>query len=237
MQCLNDNIILLIVTPMVNDVYLSFNGTALSNNSYIAVDMLGSLDNNSLICHTNNKECCHIRQTGEDYPLGEWRYPNGSIVHFIDIGHTDKYSTFGQNRNRSVVRLWRVLEPKERGRFCCRIPDADFVNHTLCSHIVDVVPFTIRVQPSSLYVVRGKNAMFSIAVQGTTELSYRWYKDGEAIEDRLMKYEGANKAVLAVQNVILEDEGVYRCAVTDNTGVVLSDQASLCLLHLNGNQS
>ena len=76
--------------------------------------------------------------------------------------------------------------------------------------------------------------MFTIAVQATTELSYRWYKDGEAIEDRLMKYKGVNKAVLAVQNVSLQDEGVYRCAVTDHTGLVLSDQASHCLVHLNG---
>ena len=220
---------------MVNDVYLSFNGTALPNNSYIAVDMLGSLDNNSLICHSNRMNCCHIHQTVENYPLGEWRYPNGSIVHFIDICHVGYYPTFGRNRNRSIVRLWRVLEPNERGQFCCQIPDADFLNHTLCSHIVDVVPFTIRVQPSSQYVVKGENAVFSIAVQATIELSYQWYKDGEAIEDRMMKYKGANKAILAVQNVSLQDEGVYRCTVTDHTGLVLSDQASLCLLHLNGN--
>ena len=221
---------------MIIEVYISLGGIVLPNNSYITVDMLGfRLDNNALICHTNNEECCHIRQTSENYPLGEWRYPNGSIVHFIDIRLTGEYPTFGRNRNRSIVRLWRVLEPKERGRFCCRIPDANFVNHTFCSHIVDTVPITIRVQPSSQYMVRGENAVFYIDVQGIAELSYQWYKDSEAIKDRLMKYEGANKAVLAVQNVSLQDAGVYTCAVSDHTGVVLSDQASLCLLPLNGN--
>ena len=220
---------------MVDAVYLSFNGTALPNNTYIAVDTMGRMDNNLLICHTNNRNCCHIFRTVEDYSLGEWRYPNGSIIRFIDFCCTDDYPTFGQNRNRSIVRLWHVLEPKERGRFCCRIPDVDYMNHTLCSHIVNVIPFTIAVQPRNQYVGKEENAMFSVAVKSTVKLSYQWLKDGEAIKDRPMKYKGATKSILAVQNVSLQDEGVYRCAITDHTGVALSDQASLCLLNLDGN--
>ena len=66
--------------------------------------------------------------------------------------------------------------------------------------------------------------MFSVAVKSTVKLSYQWLKDGEAIEDRSMKYKGATKSILAVQNVSLQDEAVYRCAITDHTGVALSDQ-------------
>ena len=216
-------------------VYLSFNGIALPNNTYIGVDTMGRMDNNSLICHTNNRNCCHIFQTIEEYPLGEWRYPNGSIVHFIDFRDIDDYPTFGRNRNRSIARLWRVLEPEERGQFCCRIPDVDYVNHTLCSHIVDIVPFTITVQPSSQYVGRGENATFSVTVKSTTNLSYQWLKNGEAIKDTPLKYKGATKSILAVLNVSLQDEGEYRCAITDHTGVALSDPVSLCSLSLNGN--
>ena len=219
-------------------VYLSFNGTTLPNNSYITVDMIGTQHNNALICHTNHDECCHQRQTVGDYSLGEWRYPNGSIVHYIDIWRMQDHGpTYVRNRNHSIVRLMRFKEPKERGQFCCRIPDANDVNHTLCSHIVDAVPFTISVQPGSQYVARGENATFSVGVKSTTNLFYQWLKDGNVIQNRLLKYSGVTKSILVVQNVSLQDEGIYRCVINDHTGFVLSDQASLCLWNLNSEYS
>ena len=227
----------IIINAAMTDVYLFFNGTVFPNNSYINVDMIGSQDNNSLFCCTNNEYCCHGNYTLDKNPLGAWKYPNGSSVAYFNITLKMQYanlrSRFDRNRNWGTVRLMRIMEPTERGHFCCEIPDSSNVTQTLCTYIVDEIPINILdVQPKTQHVCTGQNAAFSVAIYNVTVPSYvcQWQKDGVAIEDGKM-YSGTNTEILVVKNVSMQDVGVYRCAVTDHIGFVISDQASLQVLN------
>ena len=63
--------------------------------------------------------------------LGEWFYPNGSLVHVKDNGD-DLY----RDRGLGIVRLNRrnnAISPT--GQFCCVVPDATFTNKTTCINI------------------------------------------------------------------------------------------------------
>ena len=119
---------------------LSLRGVTIFNNSYVEVKDIGrDTDQEALLCHTDNTNCCGAEQTMGGRVKGEWYYPNGSRVLSINDIY-DNYSQFESNlssnflthRSRSVVRLYRDGNPSEGGQFCCEIPDHQEVNQTLC---------------------------------------------------------------------------------------------------------
>ena len=80
---------------------------------------------NALMCVTDLMECCNAGDQNLPQSLGEWYHPNGSLVTFGGEG-----SAFRRNRGQSVVRLLRMNNPTERGRFRCELPDAQGGNQT-----------------------------------------------------------------------------------------------------------
>ena len=123
------------VNIYINDIYsgvfLQLDGVRLPNNSLVDIDdipdenIVGSdtvAIANALMCMTDLVECCNAAQRDVPGSLGEWYYPDGSLVKYR--------GTFRRNRGRSVVRLWRNNNPMERGRFYCELPDAQTVNQT-----------------------------------------------------------------------------------------------------------
>ena len=115
-------------------MFLQLNGVRLSNNSLVDIDdipdeMTVGLDTavaNALMCVTDLVECCNARQQRLPQSLGEWYYPNGSLVAFGSVGTT----VFRRSRDQSFIRLWRSGNPMERGHFRCELPDAQRVNQT-----------------------------------------------------------------------------------------------------------
>ena len=110
-------------------VILLWQGVQYPNNSILNIKAIGE-GNHSLICRTNRRLCCRT----PPYRFGEWYYPNGSIVSIEGIGET-----FYRNRNdNGEVRLNRragdnyTTYPTAIGLFCCVLPDASDINHTLC---------------------------------------------------------------------------------------------------------
>ena len=84
-------------------------------------------NNNALLCHTDKTDCCNNR-------IGEWYFPNGNKVQIMGIDrNTDHY--FYRNRGSKVVRLHRVMDPPERGRFSCEVPDSSGKNQTIYVNI------------------------------------------------------------------------------------------------------
>lgn len=92
----------------------------------------GASDVEGLLCLTSKQDCCSAAIVGGDTPLGQWFFPNESVVHSkasnIDAGR-EHY--FFRNRFQSVVRLLQVGRPPERGLFRCEVPNAYDVNQTL----------------------------------------------------------------------------------------------------------
>jgi uncharacterized repeat protein (TIGR02543 family) len=83
-----------------------------------------------------------------------------------------------------------------------------------------VTPVTIVTQPVSRTAFAGDAVSFSVTAQGVPPPSYQWFKDGAPIA-------GATAATLTLTNVQLNSAGAYSVTVTNVSGSVTSDPATL----------
>ena len=130
---------------------VSVMGANVTNNGYIAIDLIGvrlvnnpaSVVSTAVLCHTNlpSEQCCGSRN-GTKPTSGNWFFPNGStVLGFNTNGGEDGAPFFARNRGENVVRLYRVdnetAYPPQRGQFCCVIPysQSSTVNRTYCVNI------------------------------------------------------------------------------------------------------
>jgi len=92
-----------------------------------------------------------------------------------------------------------------------------FVQNTLSVH-----------GPCPVWVYEGTVAVPLVVIPsgGTPGYHYQWFKDennngeldtGEALTNSV-KYNGVDTNTLTINNILLNDTGIYRCAVTDNDG-------------------
>ena len=110
--------------PGAGDVWFSLNGTTYQNNSCVALEDIGENDT-ALLCMTNLTACCRPPHTGTESALGNWYFPDGTVVPSSDT-HGDIYRTSDQmvvylNRRRSG----------EDGIYHCKIPDSTNVLQTI----------------------------------------------------------------------------------------------------------
>ena len=117
------------------DIRLLLNGTVYANNSVIPITDIGVEGSNTpLICNTDRRPCCRIPFDSSSL-MGEWHYPNGSIV----PGNGDdegKYFFFRTRGDQDgTVNLFRrnndIVSPF--GSYCCEIPDDSGVDQMLCA--------------------------------------------------------------------------------------------------------
>ena len=122
-------------------VYVSINKTAIANDGYVnSYDMIQN--GFPLICHTNKMNCCR------DDQLGDWYYPNGITVDSYTVNAGKRIPEFfARSRSQSRVNLAAIgthglrtfLGPSERGRFYCKVPDANDVNQTIYGNICKII--------------------------------------------------------------------------------------------------
>ena len=79
---------------------------------------------------------------------------------------------------------------------------------------------SITSQPSSQAVTVGQSVTFSASASGTPPLSFRWFKDGSQIT-------GATASSYTISSVQRADAGTYTVAVSNSTGTVTSNGATL----------
>jgi hypothetical protein len=79
---------------------------------------------------------------------------------------------------------------------------------------------TITAQPAPFTAATGENAVFTVAVSGTTPFTFQWRKDGVTLP-------GAVSATLAFVNVQPAQAGAYSVIVTNAIGSVTSSAATL----------
>ena len=133
MHELIDNTILLCTGSRAT---LSFRGVTVYNNSLIDINAIGgNTDQETLLCHTDNTNCCGTQQSIDGRVLGEWYYPDGIPVDNIRANQTDNHY-FSASRSQSVIRLFHmVLVHPLKGCFCCELPDRHGSNQILCVNI------------------------------------------------------------------------------------------------------
>ncbi len=81
-------------------------------------------------------------------------------------------------------------------------------------------PPSITAQPSTVTVVAGAGATFTIVASGAAPLSYQWYKDSAALS-------GAVAASYSIASAQASDAGSYACVVTNSVGTTTSSAATL----------
>ena len=97
-----------------------------------------------LKCITDKDNCCRTNR------LGEWYYPNGSLVPIMEIDSSGSDDFFRNRDDNGSVNLNRVsnnvIDPT--GEFCCSVPDASNVTTNVCAtigklYLLDVYNSTI----------------------------------------------------------------------------------------------
>jgi protocatechuate 3,4-dioxygenase beta subunit len=97
---------------------------------------------------------------------------------------------------------------------------------------------TITSDPTSISVEAGATAVFSAAGTGSTPLTFRWYRDGELVENDA-RVSGATTSTLTITDVEAGDAGTYVCGSHNSCGSGASAGATLaiegaCIADLNG---
>ena len=91
---------------------------------------IGEGDAGALLCRTDSTTCC--TGTGR---AGEWFYPDRRMVPVNDPPTGDP-EPYYRNRGTSLIRLNRRpnmgLSVMYTGMYCCKIPDRNNVEQTLC---------------------------------------------------------------------------------------------------------
>lgn len=104
-------------------------GAVITNNGYVAVDQIGRGDE-ALMCLTDKPDCCNERPNR----AGEWYFPDKTVVNIKGNRGNDANYFFRTRGNRTVF-LNSVNSPSERGRFYCKVPDANGTIQTVYVNI------------------------------------------------------------------------------------------------------
>ena len=91
------------------------------------------------------------------------------------------------------------------------------------------IPPSITVPPQSTAVIVGSNAVFSVAVSGSTPLGYQWQRDGLNLANG-GRISGARSNVLTIAATITNDEAGYRVSISNFVGSVTSAVVPLAVL-------
>ena len=83
-----------------------------------------------------------------------------------------------------------------------------------------LTPPSISSHPTSVSVVAGGSASFSVSASGSEPLSYQWKKDGTAVV-------GATSSTLTLTNLQSNQAGAYTVTVSNAAGSVTSNPATL----------
>ena len=113
------------------------------------------------------------------------------------------------------------------GLYRCSITGASGTVWSNGSSLVVASAPEVSGQPLSVEATAGEEATFRVDAAGVGEVTYRWQRDGADLVDG-DGVSGATTAALSVADVGPEDEGDYRCVVTDDCGTpTTSDEAHL----------
>ena len=131
---------------MYAGVYLSLRGSIYPNGSIIFVNNIGETNtspmappesHNGLQCVTDWVPCCSSPNR-----LGDWLFPNGTVVPEETLSHSTFYSNRGLG-NDGTLTLNHVdgQSSTVTGEFCCVLPNINNIDQTLCA-VIDVGEFS-----------------------------------------------------------------------------------------------
>ena len=100
-----------------------------SNDSEVLLTDIGEGDN-ALLCLTDNTQCCRGGDNPNGGGLGEWYFPDGTLV------PTGNNTNIYRNRDLSAVRLNRKNNAQSPiGVYRCEVPDASGTSQSIYIHL------------------------------------------------------------------------------------------------------
>ena len=100
-------------------VQFQLGGQTYSSNSEVMLTDIGEGDD-ALLCLTDNTECCRGSDNPNGGRLGEWYFPDGTLVQADSEG-----GNLYRNRDKSIVRLNRRNNTQSpTGVYRCEVPSA-----------------------------------------------------------------------------------------------------------------
>ncbi len=89
--------------------------------------------------------------------------------------------------------------------------------------VIQSDPPAVAAHPESQSVIPGAGATFIVDTGDGSGLSFQWFRDGDALA-------GATNPILNLENIRVVDEGDYSVRVSNSSGTVTSEVASLSVL-------
>ena len=117
----------LLFSLLIKEVRFQLGDQTYVNGSAVLLTGIGE-GNNSLLCLTNNTQCCRGSDNPSGGGFGEWYFPDGTLV----PDGQDANRSIYRNRDTSVVRLNRRNNATSpTGVYRCEVPDASGTNQTI----------------------------------------------------------------------------------------------------------
>lgn len=120
------------------------------------------------------------------------------------------------------VLILRDLQPADAGAYRVVVRNEFGNAESAAARLTVGLPVSISLQPASRAVQVGDSVTFSVASEGTSPLSFQWFKNGVALV-------GATQATLTVNAVRVPDAGKYAAVVSNAFGQARSVEAVLSI--------
>ncbi|XP_062499372.1 hemicentin-1-like [Corticium candelabrum] len=95
-----------------------------------------------------------------------------------------------------------------------------FIQMATSAHVVGVIRPAFSVEPESVTVYLGEDALFSCEATGTPTPTYTWLRNGE-------KLLNSASSTYAVFSITRHDLGVYQCVAENSAGTIISRKSEL----------
>ncbi len=118
---------------------------------------------------------------------------------------------------------YAAVEATHSGAYFATVSNMVGVVTSQVAQVTVNVPPAITTQPVSVTAILGSEVTFSVAANGTSPLSYQWFKNGDAIA-------AATNSVLAIGAVQVSDAGSYAVMVANAAGTTSSSSAALAVI-------
>jgi hypothetical protein len=145
--------------------------------------------------------------SGTNYPINYQWYFKGSAL----SGATDSSYAVNNAQTNNAGNYWVTLSNSSGS-----------VTSSTATLTVNL-PASISTPPQNQTLVVGQNAIFTVALSGTSPFSYQWSYNGNALS-------GATTSTLSVTNVQTNNAGSYSVAVGNSWGPATNATATLTVL-------
>ena len=111
------------------------------------------------------------------------------------------------------------------GTYSCLVSGACGNKNSITVNVEINEETQITKQPQNKTKCEGDAVVFTVNALGSN-LTYQWEKDGSALSD-IGTITGSSTSILTISNAVDLDDGLYKCIVSGDCGVVDSDAANL----------